>query len=169
MLMMSCTGSARRGFWGFEKKSVSGVLTSEKDGWLSELAEALWQVPHVVWGRWKHRHRKIVPLSSLCRKTFKLKGNKKFCTWTKKFGIPVLSIYVRYEHSMYISHIHVWLCNTHIHDLSTIPKIDASRKTHTPPQKKKFPAKFEPSHYSNILFNQWTKMTENNQNPHHQE
>ena len=31
-------------------------------------------------GRWKSRHRKIVPLSSLYRKTFKLKGNKKFRT-----------------------------------------------------------------------------------------
>ena len=30
----------------------------------------------------KSQHRKIVSLS-LCRKTFKLKGNKKFCTWTK--------------------------------------------------------------------------------------
>ena len=30
------------------------------------------------------QYRKIMPLSSLCRKTFKLKGNKKFCTWTKK-------------------------------------------------------------------------------------
>ena len=34
--------------------------------------------------RRKSRHRKIVPLSSLCWKTFKLKGNKKFRIWTKK-------------------------------------------------------------------------------------
>ena len=48
----------------FEKKSVSWVPASEEESWLSELAEALRWVPHVVWGRWKSRHRKIVPLSS---------------------------------------------------------------------------------------------------------
>ena len=51
-------------------------------------------------GRWKSQNRKIVPLS-LCRRTFKLKGNKKVHTWTEKslrvFRIPrsyVLCIYV---------------------------------------------------------------------------
>ena len=44
----------------------------------------LWRVPHVLGeSRWKSLYRKIVPLS-LCRRTFKLKGNKKFRTWTKK-------------------------------------------------------------------------------------
>ena len=33
--------------------------------------------------RWKSKHRKMVSLS-LCQKTFKLKGNKKIRTWTKK-------------------------------------------------------------------------------------
>ena len=39
---------ARR-IWGIWEKSVSGVLASEEDGWLSEVTEALRQVPHVVW------------------------------------------------------------------------------------------------------------------------
>ena len=30
------------------EKSQGWVLASEEDGWLSELAEALWRVPHVV-------------------------------------------------------------------------------------------------------------------------
>ena len=98
---------------GFWKKSVSGVLTSEEYGWLSELTKDLQRVSHVVWGRWKSRHRKIVPLSSLCQKTFKLKGNKKFRTWTKKsssvFRVWEFLCYLcmSYEHSMYISHIRI--------------------------------------------------------------
>ena len=78
--MTSCNGSVRRGFGGFEKsqcvefKRESRVLASEEDGLLSELAEALWRVLRVVQvvvvGRWKSRYRKIVPLSSSCRKTF---------------------------------------------------------------------------------------------------
>ena len=77
--MTSCTGSVGWGFLRIWEKSVSWVLASEReswvlaseeDGWLSELAEAFRWEPHVVGGRWKSRHRKIVPLSSLCRKTF---------------------------------------------------------------------------------------------------
>ena len=34
MWMTSCTGSARGGFWGFWRKSVSWVLRSEEEGWL---------------------------------------------------------------------------------------------------------------------------------------
>ena len=56
---------------------------------------------HTCWGRrWECQYRKIVSLS-LCRKTFKLKGNKKFRTWTKKSEVffvfrdsHVLRIYV---------------------------------------------------------------------------
>ena len=49
----------------------------------------------------------------LCRKTFKLKGNKKFRTWTKKsssvFRVSgfLCSMYIYYEHSMYVSHIRI--------------------------------------------------------------
>ena len=78
MWMTSCTGSVHGGFLGFEKKRVSGVLASEEDGWLSELAEALRRVPHMVWGRWKSQHRKIVPLSPYVEKPFNSKVIKSF-------------------------------------------------------------------------------------------
>ena len=48
--------------------------------------------------------------------TFKLKGNKRFRTWTKKslrvFRVSgfLCSMYICYEHSMYVSHICIWLC-----------------------------------------------------------
>ena len=83
MWMTSCTGSVRGGFWGFEKKSKSRVLASEEDGWLSELAEALHG------GGREGADGKVV-IERLClslpyvEKPFKLKGNKKFRTWTKK-------------------------------------------------------------------------------------
>ena len=69
------------------EKSVSRVLASEEDGWLSELAEAFAVGVARDGGggwTWKSRHRKIVPLSSSRGKTFLLKGNTKFRTWTKK-------------------------------------------------------------------------------------
>ena len=64
----------------FEKSQLVEFLPQKKTVDFRLLAEALRQVSHVVWGRWKSRHRNIVPLSSLCQKTFKLKGNKKFHT-----------------------------------------------------------------------------------------
>ena len=64
------------------EKSVCWVHASE-EGWLSLAHRGLVAGTHVIWGRWKSQHRKMVSLS-LCRKTFKLKGNKKFRTWTKK-------------------------------------------------------------------------------------
>ena len=72
---------------------------------------------HVVWGRWKSQHRKMVSLS-LCRKTFKLKGNKKFRTWTKKSEVffvfrdsYVLYIYIYIYIYMCVMNI---LCTFHI-------------------------------------------------------
>ena len=109
MWVTSRTGS---GGWAFWEKPVSWVLPSEEEGWLSLPRRGLVSGGHVLGGgRWKSKHRKMVCLS-LCWKTFKLKGNKKFRTWTKKsqvllfflcFGIPMLRIYVSYEHYMYIS------------------------------------------------------------------
>ena len=91
-----------RRIWGIWEKSVSQVFVSKEGGWLSELAEVLRRVPHVVWGRCKSQHRKMVSLS-LCRKTFKLKSNKKFRTWAKKSYVFFVFrdsyvIYVRYGH-----------------------------------------------------------------------
>ena len=49
MWMTSCAGSEHGGFWEILRKSVSCVLRSEEEGWLS-LTVALWRVPHVMWG-----------------------------------------------------------------------------------------------------------------------
>ena len=65
-------------------KKVSELSSaSEEEGWLSLARRGLVSSAHVVWSWWKSQYRKMVSLS-LCRKTFKLKGNKKFRTWTKK-------------------------------------------------------------------------------------
>ena len=53
----------------FEKSQLVETLPRKKKVDFRLLAEALRQVSHMVWGRWKSQHRKIVSLS-LCRKTF---------------------------------------------------------------------------------------------------
>ena len=117
MWMTSCTGSVRGGFLGFWRKSVSWVLGPEEDSWLLGQARGLVAgAPRVCVGvgRWKSQHRKMISLS-LCRKTFKLKGNKKFRTWTKKSWVffvfrdsYVLCIYVM--NILCTFHISVYLC-----------------------------------------------------------
>ena len=94
----------------FEKSLLVEIETwARPDEFVRYELRACW-----VGGRWKRRHRKIVPLSSLCRKTFKLKGNKSFVPELRSrkcfciFGISMFRN--NYEHSMNISHIHVWLC-----------------------------------------------------------
>ena len=106
MWMTSCTGSACGGFWGFWKKSVSWILGPDENGWLS-LAR------RVGCARGLGQMEKSGVSLSLCRKTFKLKGNKKFRTWTKKsssvFRVSgfLCSMYICNEHSMFISHIRI--------------------------------------------------------------
>ena len=89
------------------------------------LAEALRQVSHVVWGRWKSQHRKIVCLSPYVEKPFnskviksfvpELRSRKCFCFCVCVCVSGFLCYpYMSYEHSMYISHIHVWLCYTYV-------------------------------------------------------
>ena len=56
---------------------------------------------------------------SLCRRTFKLKGNKKFRTWSRKcfscFGIPIFDvIYVIYIWTSWTFCVPVWICLFHI-------------------------------------------------------
>ena len=126
MWMTSCTGSARR-ILGDLKKSVSWVesclgrrrltFACSRRPWTGVVRDG------VGWGvRWKSQNRKNVSLS-LCRRTFKLKGNKKFSTWTKKSYVffvfrdsYVLCIYVtnimnvlRTGMNMPISRIYIWL------------------------------------------------------------
>ena len=82
--------------WGdFEKVSelrqdtgrVEMRPASGEDGWFSLARGDLCGRYHTCWrgggGEIKSQKRKIVPLS-LCRRTFKLKGNKKVRTWSKK-------------------------------------------------------------------------------------
>ena len=70
-------------FW--KSKWVEIRPASGEDGWFSLARGDLCGGCYTCWeeGRWKSQYRKIVPLS-LCRRTFKLKGNKKFRTWIKK-------------------------------------------------------------------------------------
>ena len=97
------------------EKSVSWVLASEEDGWLLGLAEArpvaLRQVSHVVWGRWKSQLFPYVEKSLNSKVIKSFVPELRSCKCFSYFGIPMLSIYMSYEHSMYISHICIWLCN----------------------------------------------------------
>ena len=105
---------ARAEIW---EKWVSWVPASEEDGWLSLARRGLAAgfTRDMGGGRWKIHHRKIVSLS-LCRKTFKLKGNKKgFVPELRSREIFSVSgflcyLYMSYEHSMNVSRTHVWLC-----------------------------------------------------------
>ena len=107
-------------------KSVSRELDSEREGstfgarWGQTNLCATGAIRVVGGGRWKRQHRKIVHLSSLCRRTFKHKGNKKFRTWTKKSQVffvfrdsYVLCIYVMnilctFHISGYLAMVHCW-------------------------------------------------------------
>ena len=62
------------------EKLVSWVLPRRKKVDFHSLAEALWQVSHVVSGRWKSQ----VYLCPYVEKSFNSKVIKKFRTWTKK-------------------------------------------------------------------------------------
>ena len=114
MWMTSCTGSARGGFWGFWKSQFSWVLRSEEGGWLSLARSGLVAgATRVGVGADGKAIIERLCLFSLCPKTFKLKGNKRFRTWTKKslrvFHVSgfLCSMYICYEHSMYVSHIRI--------------------------------------------------------------
>ena len=97
---------ARR-IWGIWEKSGSWVFASEEEGWLSELAEALRRVPHVVWGRWKNQHRKIVYLSPYVEKPFNSKEIKSFvpelrsrkCFCVSGFLCALWTFYVYFTYS----------------------------------------------------------------------
>ena len=98
---------------GIWEKSESWVLASEEEGWLSELAEALWRVPHVVWGRWKSQHRKVVYLSPCVEKPFNSKVIKSFVPELRSrkgflcFGIPMLSLYELWTFYIHFTRIRI--------------------------------------------------------------
>ena len=82
--------------------SVCWVLPWKKTVDFRLLAEAWWQVSHVVWGRWKSHYRKIVSLSYV-EKPFNSKVIKSFVpelTSRKCFCVLgfLCYIYVRYGH-----------------------------------------------------------------------
>ena len=76
MWMTSCTGSVRGGFWGqsveLRRRLTFGARRSQASGLAAGDARDVGQM------------EKSGESLSLCRKTFKLKGNKKFRAWTKK-------------------------------------------------------------------------------------
>ena len=91
---------AQRILGGFEKSQLVESCGPKKKVDVRLLAEALWQVPHVVWGRWKSQHRKIVPLSSYVEKPFNSKVIKSFVPELRSrkcfscFGIPIFYAYM---------------------------------------------------------------------------
>ena len=110
--MTSCTGSTCGGFWGFWRTSVSWVLRSEEEGWLSLARSGLVAGATRVGGEADGKASiERLCLSLYVEKPLNSKVIKKFCTWTKKSGF-LRSMYICYEHSMYVPHIHVWLCYT---------------------------------------------------------
>ena len=112
MQVTSRTGRARRILGDFEKvRELRWDLPRGNTVGFRLLAETfVARAKRVVGGRWKSQKRKIVPLL-MSKKNFKLKGNKKFCTWTKKslrvFRISrfLCSMLYIYEHYMSISDI----------------------------------------------------------------
>ena len=104
---------ARR-IWGIWKK-VSELSFFLGRRWLTFGARR--GLGQMVWGRWKSQHRKIVYLPPYVEKPFNSKVIKSFVPELKSLKCFCVSgflcyLYVCYEHSMYISRIHVWLCNS---------------------------------------------------------
>ena len=110
---------ARGRILGNLKKSVSGVenLTPNEKGRLSGQAEArricTLRAPHVMGGRWKSHHKKIVQLSSLCQEPLNSKVIKSFVPKLRSrkcfscFAIPMFYVYMLwtfYVHFTYPYH-----------------------------------------------------------------
>ena len=100
MWMASCTRSVHGGFGGIWKKSVEFCLGGRRLTFPRSFAEALWQVSHVVWGRWKSQHRKNVCLSPYVKKPFNSKVIKSFVPELRShkcfscFEIPMFYVYM---------------------------------------------------------------------------
>ena len=119
MWMTSCTGSARR-ILGDLKKSVelrTRLRTGRVDFRGSLRPNKFMRYGcHTCWGcRWKSQIRKNVVSLSLCRRTFKLKGNKRFRTWAEKSWtreeVPFFMFRDSYILCIYVMNI---LCTFHI-------------------------------------------------------
>ena len=71
-------------------------------------------------GGWKSQNRKNVYLSPYVEEPLNLKVIKSFVPEQEVVSVFrvsgfLCSMYICYEHSMYISHIHVWLCYVYIY------------------------------------------------------
>ena len=77
-------------------------------------------------GRWKSQNRKICASPSLCRKTFKLKGNKKARTWTKK-SLRVFRISRPYVLCIYVMNVP---CHHH-HNIALVARISLTLSRHS--------------------------------------
>ena len=126
MLMTPCTGSVRGGFGGFEKSLLSfsirrrRLALGARRGQASRLRRGL----HMIGGRWKSQHRKIVHLSPHVEKPFNSKVIKSFVPEprSRKCFFVFRDSYVIYMcvmdimdvlrtgMNMSISCIHIWLC-----------------------------------------------------------
>ena len=132
MWMTSCTGSVRGGFGEIWEKSVGWVTGLEEDGWLSG--------PHVmgVGADGKVSIERLClspyvekPLISKVIKSFvpELRSRKSFLC----FRIPMFYVIcVRYEHYMYVSQIHVWVCYTFLYFLKLFQKVPNFHVTVSP-------------------------------------
>ena len=98
------------------KKSV-WVLRSEEEGGLSLARSGL--VPHMLVGRWKSQHRKIVPLSPYVEKPLNSKVIKGYVAELRSrkcfscFGIHILCVYM-VMNILWSFHTHpyIWLRNS---------------------------------------------------------
>ena len=101
------------------ERSVGWVLPLEEEGWLSLAHRGLAAgVTHSL----EQMKRSGVSLS-LCRKTFKLKGNIKFRTWTKKSQVFFV---FRDSYVIYIWVMNI-LCTFHIFMYGYVPNPTLSR------------------------------------------
>ena len=125
--MTSCTGSVRAGFWGFEKIQEVEILPLKKKVDFRSSPRPCGGCRAWCGGRWKNQHRNKLDLSPYVVKPFNSKVIKSFVPELRSrkcfFFVCVSGflcyLYMSYEHSMYISHIRVWLCDNTMYDLQT--------------------------------------------------
>ena len=116
MWMASSTGSTRGGFWGFRKKSVELSPVSEEDGWLSlarrsQASGLVTGATHVGGADGKASIGRLC-LSPYVEKPSNSKVIKSFVPELRSvFYVSgfLCSMYICYEHSMYVTHIRIWL------------------------------------------------------------
>ena len=107
------------------EKSVSWVLRSEEEGWLSLARSGLVADATTCWGggRWKSQHRKIVPLSPYVNKPLNSKVIKSFVPELRNrkcfscFKIPMFYVYIHFPISIfmygYVTQVPAGLSSSH--------------------------------------------------------